>query len=144
MQIGDFGILVRSGFSVSKALFFNFLSALLALAGTALVRRLLWLREACVYLYVLHDGNITNLSSIDIQALIWGKDPGHSSWIEVIVPWSSKSTNCILDALVNAHRPVSVLSSRGSLLVVLSTSPLLACWLRWIMAPQLWEIQQSK
>ncbi|KAH9602950.1 hypothetical protein KSS87_001692 [Heliosperma pusillum] len=35
-QVGDFGILVRSGFSVSKALFFNFLSALVALAGTAL------------------------------------------------------------------------------------------------------------
>ncbi|KAK1257463.1 IAA-alanine resistance protein 1 [Acorus gramineus] len=36
-EVGDFGILVRSGFSVSKALFFNFLSALMALAGTALV-----------------------------------------------------------------------------------------------------------
>lgn len=35
-EVGDFGILVRSGFSVSKALFFNFLSALVALAGTAL------------------------------------------------------------------------------------------------------------
>ncbi|KAL9267467.1 IAA-alanine resistance protein 1-like protein [Drosera capensis] len=35
-EIGDFGILLRSGFSVSKALFFNFLSALVALAGTAL------------------------------------------------------------------------------------------------------------
>ncbi|VFQ66468.1 unnamed protein product [Cuscuta campestris] len=35
-EIGDFGILVRSGFSVSKALFFNLLSALVALAGTAL------------------------------------------------------------------------------------------------------------
>lgn len=40
LQIGDFGILVRSGFTVSKALFFNFLSALSALAGTALVRTL--------------------------------------------------------------------------------------------------------
>ncbi|KAK6931682.1 Zinc/iron permease [Dillenia turbinata] len=39
-EIGDFGILVRSGFSASKALFFNFLSALVALAGTALA--LLW------------------------------------------------------------------------------------------------------
>ncbi|CAI0409339.1 unnamed protein product [Linum tenue] len=39
-EVGDFGILVRSGFSVSKALFFNFLSALLALVGTALA--LLW------------------------------------------------------------------------------------------------------
>ncbi|PWZ53212.1 IAA-alanine resistance protein 1 [Zea mays] len=35
-EVGDFGILVRSGFTVSKALFFNFLSALVALAGTAL------------------------------------------------------------------------------------------------------------
>ncbi|KAL7181056.1 hypothetical protein ACSBR1_040005 [Camellia fascicularis] len=35
-EIGDFGILVRSSFSVSKAIFFNFLSALVALAGTAL------------------------------------------------------------------------------------------------------------
>ncbi|PON31907.1 Zinc/iron permease [Parasponia andersonii] len=39
-EVGDFGILVRSGFSVSKALFFNFLSALVALAGTALA--LVW------------------------------------------------------------------------------------------------------
>ncbi|KAL4586474.1 hypothetical protein LXL04_011110 [Taraxacum kok-saghyz] len=35
-EIGDFGILVRSGFTAFKALFFNFLSALVALAGTAL------------------------------------------------------------------------------------------------------------
>ncbi|KAH1250543.1 IAA-alanine resistance protein 1 [Glycine max] len=40
IQIGDFGILIRSGFSIPKALFFNFLSALVALAGTALA--LLW------------------------------------------------------------------------------------------------------
>lgn len=39
-EIGDFGILVRSGFSVFKALSFNFLSALVALAGTALA--LMW------------------------------------------------------------------------------------------------------
>ncbi|KAI9074106.1 hypothetical protein K1719_043951 [Acacia pycnantha] len=39
-EIGDFGILIRSGFSTSKALFFNFLSALVALVGTALA--LLW------------------------------------------------------------------------------------------------------
>lgn len=39
-EVGDFGILVRSGFSVSNALFFNFLSALVALVGTALA--LLW------------------------------------------------------------------------------------------------------
>ncbi|XP_050374164.1 IAA-alanine resistance protein 1 [Argentina anserina] len=35
-EVGDFGILVRSGFSVSKALLFNFLSALVALVGTAM------------------------------------------------------------------------------------------------------------
>lgn len=36
-QVGDFGILVKSGFSVFEALAFNFLSALVALAGTAVV-----------------------------------------------------------------------------------------------------------
>ncbi|KAF5747529.1 IAA-alanine resistance protein 1 [Tripterygium wilfordii] len=35
-EIGDFGILVRSGFTIPKALLFNFLSALVALVGTAL------------------------------------------------------------------------------------------------------------
>lgn len=44
LQVGDFGILVRSGFSVSKALFFNFLSALVALAGTALVSTIFTVR----------------------------------------------------------------------------------------------------
>ncbi|KAI5385398.1 IAA-alanine resistance protein 1 [Lathyrus oleraceus] len=39
-EVGDFGILIRSGFSIPKALFFNFLSALVALAGTALA--LVW------------------------------------------------------------------------------------------------------
>lgn len=34
-EVGDFGILVKSGFSVFEALAFNFLSALVALAGTA-------------------------------------------------------------------------------------------------------------
>jgi len=33
-EVGDFGILVKSGFSVFEALAFNFLSALVALAGT--------------------------------------------------------------------------------------------------------------
>ncbi|GBG92707.1 hypothetical protein CBR_g56846 [Chara braunii] len=34
-EVGDFGILLRAGFSVTKALTLNFLSALLAMAGTA-------------------------------------------------------------------------------------------------------------
>lgn len=49
VQVGDFGILVRSGFSVTKALFFNFLSALVALAGTAMVRVLCRLRPISFY-----------------------------------------------------------------------------------------------
>ncbi|KAJ4884201.1 IAA-alanine resistance protein 1 [Raphanus sativus] len=54
-EIGDFGILVRSGFTVSKALVFNFLSALVALAGTALASP---------------------------SVLVWGNEPGQSSLIE--------------------------------------------------------------
>lgn len=33
-EIGDFGVLIHGGFSTSKALFFNFLSALTAIIGT--------------------------------------------------------------------------------------------------------------
>ncbi len=36
-EIGDFGVLIHSGFSVKKALFFNFLTALAAIAGALLV-----------------------------------------------------------------------------------------------------------
>jgi zinc and cadmium transporter len=36
-EIGDFGVLVHSGFSVRKALWFNFLTACTAIAGTAFV-----------------------------------------------------------------------------------------------------------
>lgn len=36
-EIGDFGILISGGFSARRALFFNFLSALTALAGALLV-----------------------------------------------------------------------------------------------------------
>ncbi len=35
-EIGDFGVLLHAGYSKKKALFFNFLSALTAVAGTAL------------------------------------------------------------------------------------------------------------
>ncbi|KAH0919522.1 hypothetical protein HID58_027182 [Brassica napus] len=65
-EIGDFGILVRSGFTVSKALFFNFLSALVALAGTALASLL-----------------CHNPWQISRNVLVWGNEPGQSSLIEV-------------------------------------------------------------
>ncbi|CAN7129500.1 unnamed protein product [Brassica rapa subsp. narinosa] len=64
-EIGDFGILVRSGFTVSKALFFNFLSALVALAGTALASLL-----------------CHNPWQISRNVLVWGNEPGQSSLIE--------------------------------------------------------------
>jgi hypothetical protein len=79
VKVGDFGILVRSGFTVSKALFFNFLSALAALAGTALV-------SSCSILSwngsIIIQGRMPN-SLRHVQALSLGKDPGHSSLIEV-------------------------------------------------------------
>ncbi|CAK9170481.1 unnamed protein product [Ilex paraguariensis] len=54
-EIGDFGILVRSGFSVSKALFFNFLSALVALAGTALVSSVWLVKALNLFNFYLHQ-----------------------------------------------------------------------------------------
>jgi zinc transporter 7 len=64
MQIGDFGILVRSGFTVTKALFFNFLSALVALAGTALV--LVWGNEPGQSSLIEVVNNIFALLALDL------------------------------------------------------------------------------
>ncbi|KAL3700784.1 hypothetical protein R1sor_018806 [Riccia sorocarpa] len=44
-EVGDFGILVSSGFGVFKAIVFNFLSALVSLAGTAVA---LWMGRSAV------------------------------------------------------------------------------------------------
>ncbi|CAN0899849.1 IAA-alanine resistance protein 1 [Linum grandiflorum] len=69
MQVGDFGILVRSGFSVSKALFFNFLSALLALVGTALgftAGGFIYISAAGV-LAEMNNGSSTTLKSTAVQ-----------------------------------------------------------------------------
>ncbi|CAN0899850.1 IAA-alanine resistance protein 1 [Linum grandiflorum] len=68
-EVGDFGILVRSGFSVSKALFFNFLSALLALVGTALgftAGGFIYISAAGV-LAEMNNGSSTTLKSTAVQ-----------------------------------------------------------------------------
>ncbi|KAM7274750.1 hypothetical protein ACFE04_016616 [Oxalis oulophora] len=60
-EIGDFGILVRSGFSVSKALFFNFLSALVALVGTVLV--VSSLRTSGGFIYIAVAGVLAEINN---------------------------------------------------------------------------------
>ncbi|KAL7601355.1 hypothetical protein Lser_V15G20908 [Lactuca serriola] len=60
-EIDDSEILVRSGFIVFKATFFNFLSALVALAGTALVhfhRMLQWNSSICILLLLILDSQM--------------------------------------------------------------------------------------
>ncbi|MFA6054562.1 MAG: ZIP family metal transporter [Thermodesulfovibrionales bacterium] len=51
-EIGDFGILVYGGFSKSKALFFNLLSALTAMAGAVIAyfsfSQIVWLKEVLI------------------------------------------------------------------------------------------------
>jgi len=51
-EIGDFGILLYGGFSKRKALFYNFLSALIAVAGALIAyvsfKHLLWLKDFLV------------------------------------------------------------------------------------------------
>ncbi|CAN1301508.1 IAA-alanine resistance protein 1 [Linum perenne] len=69
-EVGDFGILVRSGFSVSKALFFNFLSALLALVGTALgftAGGFIYISAAGVLAEMNNNGSSTALKSTAVQ-----------------------------------------------------------------------------
>lgn len=58
LQVGDFGILVRAGFSVTKALALNFLSASMAMAGTALA--------------LVVGGDASNSSIIEVRRLSLG------------------------------------------------------------------------
>ncbi len=66
-EIGNFGVLVHSGYSVKKALFFNFLSALTAILGaiTALVLGF-WQEFFASYLLPLTAGGFLYLAGSDL------------------------------------------------------------------------------
>jgi zinc and cadmium transporter len=66
-EIGDFGVLLHSGFSKKKALIFNFLSALFAILGAVLVLITKDLNQNFIYyLMAFASGNFIYLASVDL------------------------------------------------------------------------------
>lgn len=66
-EIGDFFILLKAGFSVKKALFFNFISALTALLGALVGYWLASFRDIIPYLLAFAAGNLLYIAMVDLM-----------------------------------------------------------------------------
>jgi zinc and cadmium transporter len=65
-EIGDFGILLHGGFSKGKALFFNFLTALTAIAGAILGILLSRTESLVLFLIPFAAGNLIYIAGTDL------------------------------------------------------------------------------
>ncbi len=66
-EIGDFGVLLHAGFSKSKALWFNFLSAILAVAGVLAVFLLgEWASTLAIWLLPVSAGGFIYIAMADL------------------------------------------------------------------------------
>ncbi len=66
-ELGDFGVLINAGFSISKALFFNFLSACLAIIGALIVLLLgAHLKDFTVVLLPITAGGFIYIAGSDL------------------------------------------------------------------------------
>lgn len=68
-EIGDFGVLVYSGFSIKKALFFNFLSALTAILGAVLTFYFAgFIKNLTVYMIPFAAGGFLYIAGTDLMS----------------------------------------------------------------------------
>ena len=68
-EIGDFGVLLFSGFTIKKALFFNFLSALTAILGAVLTFYFAGIIEnLTAYLIPFAAGGFLYIASVDLMS----------------------------------------------------------------------------
>ncbi len=65
-EIGDFGVLVHGGFTPVKALFFNFISALLAVLGAVVALLLNTSADVAQYLVPFAAGNFIYIACVDL------------------------------------------------------------------------------
>jgi zinc and cadmium transporter len=65
-EIGDFGILLHGGFSRSKALFFNFLTALTAVAGAIIGIIMSSIESLMIFLIPFAAGNLIYIAGTDL------------------------------------------------------------------------------
>ena len=81
-EVADFGVLVHSGYSRSRALFFNFLSALFAVFG-AIITILLggFVEELIIWLLPIAAGAFIYIASSDLTPELHKEDPKKGSTI---------------------------------------------------------------
>jgi zinc and cadmium transporter len=75
-EIGDFGILLYGGFSKSKALFFNFLTAITAIAGVIIALTLgSLLQDMNQYILLFSAGNFIYIAGSDLIPELHKEEP---------------------------------------------------------------------
>lgn len=84
-EIGDFGLLIHSGFTRAKALLMNFVSALFALIGVGLAFSLVELNASFLtYIAAFAAGNFVYIACADIVPELFRKPSVRASGIQVL------------------------------------------------------------
>ena len=84
-EFGDFGVLLHAGFSRAKALFFNFLSAITAIIGAALILVLGNIFENMViYLLAFAAGNFLYLAGSDLVPELHKETKPSKSFLQLL------------------------------------------------------------
>ena len=85
-EIGDMGVLLANGLSKSKALFFNFLSALTALAGALLAFYFAdYIRNYLYIFLAIAAGNFIYISASDLIPEIHEKFTGENKYSQIVI-----------------------------------------------------------
>jgi len=84
-EIGDFGVLVHGGFSVKKAVFLNFVTALTAVLGTVIVLVFGNISESLsLFLVPFAAGNFIYIASTDLIPELHKETAIHKSTIQLV------------------------------------------------------------
>ncbi|MEM4643702.1 MAG: ZIP family metal transporter, partial [Candidatus Bathyarchaeia archaeon] len=84
-EIGDFGVLIYGGLSRKKALMFNFISAITAIAGALLAYFLADLRSVETFLVPLAAGGFIYIASTDLLPELHKRSNPKDSIVQFIV-----------------------------------------------------------
>ncbi|MBN1644632.1 ZIP family metal transporter [Candidatus Woesearchaeota archaeon] len=85
-EIGDFGVLIYSGFSRQSALFFNFLSALTAILGVLLTYLFAsWIENITVYLIPFAAGGFIYIAMTDLLAELKEEEDAKKASLQILI-----------------------------------------------------------
>ena len=80
-EIAEFAVLLRSGYTRNKALFYNFISALSVVAGTAITLVFVeYFRDFIGILIGIAAGNLLYIAASDLLPQLHSKENGDRFW----------------------------------------------------------------